>query len=150
MMSFINRVLMAAVLAAGLWSPTAQAQDKTLRIGFQKYGTLVILKERGALEKRLKSQGYTVTWTEFPGGPQLLEALNVGAIDFGTTGEAPPIFAQAAGAPPALRRPRAARPQGGGADRAQGQQDRHRRRPQGQAGGAEQGLQRPLPAGPRP
>ena len=98
-MSFINRVLMAAVLAAGLWSPSAQAQDKTLRIGFQKYGTLVILKERGALEKRLKSQGYTVTWTEFPGGPQLLEALNVGAIDFGSTGEAPPIFAQAAGAP---------------------------------------------------
>ena len=97
-MSFINRVLMAAVLAAGLWSPTAQAQDKTLRIGFQKYGTLVILKERGALEKRLKSQGYTVTWTEFPGGPQLLEALNVGAIDFGSTGEAPPIFAQAAAA----------------------------------------------------
>jgi sulfonate transport system substrate-binding protein len=29
----------------------------------------------------------------------LLEALNVGAIDFGNTGEAPPIFAQAAGAP---------------------------------------------------
>src|SRR5439155_3219370 len=27
------------------------------------------------------------------------EALNVGAIDFGNTGEAPPIFAQAAGAP---------------------------------------------------
>src|SRR5688572_14262644 len=99
MMSFINRVLMAAVLAAGLWSPATQAQDKTLRIGFQKYGTLVILKERGVLEKRLKSQGYTVTWTEFPGGPQLLEALNVGAIDFGSTGEAPPIFAQAAGAP---------------------------------------------------
>jgi sulfonate transport system substrate-binding protein len=30
--------------------------------------------------------------------PQLLEALNVGSIDFGTVGEAPPIFAQAAGA----------------------------------------------------
>jgi sulfonate transport system substrate-binding protein len=94
-MGIINRV----VVAAGLWSPAAQAQDKTLRIGFQKYGTLVILKERGALDKRLKSEGYTVTWTEFPGGPQLLEALNVGAIDFGSTGEAPPIFAQAAGAP---------------------------------------------------
>ena len=38
-------------------------------------------------------------WTEFPAGPQLLEAVNVGAIDFGNTGEAPPIFAQAAGAP---------------------------------------------------
>jgi len=40
-----------------------------------------------------------VVWTEFPSGPPLLEALNVGAIDFGNTGEAPPIFAQAAGAP---------------------------------------------------
>ena len=28
-----------------------------------------------------------------------LEALNVGSIDFGDVGEAPPIFAQAAGAP---------------------------------------------------
>src|SRR5206468_838225 len=36
---------------------------------------------------------------EFPSGPPLLEAVNVGAIDFGNTGEAPPIFAQAAGAP---------------------------------------------------
>jgi sulfonate transport system substrate-binding protein len=79
-MGIINRVVMAAVVAAGLWSPAAQAQDKTLRIGFQKYGTLVILKERGALDKRLKSEGYTVTWTEFPGGPQLLEALNVGRL----------------------------------------------------------------------
>ncbi len=40
-----------------------------------------------------------MVWTEFPSGPPLLEALNVGAIDFGNTGEAPPIFAQAAGAP---------------------------------------------------
>nr|BFE93186.1 hypothetical protein GCM10020185_37220 [Pseudomonas brassicacearum subsp. brassicacearum] len=37
-------------------------------------------------------------WTEFPGGPQLLEGLNVGSIDFGVTGETPPVFAQAAGA----------------------------------------------------
>jgi sulfonate transport system substrate-binding protein len=40
-----------------------------------------------------------VVWTEFPSGPPLLEALNVGAIDFGVAGETPPIFAQAAGAP---------------------------------------------------
>ena len=55
-----------------------------------------------------------VKWTEFPAGPQLLEALNVGAIDFGAAGEAPPIFAQAAGAPiwstsPTSRRRRRAR-----------------------------------------
>jgi sulfonate transport system substrate-binding protein len=76
----------------------AAAAERTLRLGVQKYGSLVLLKERGTLEKRLAPQGYRLTWTEFPAGPQLLEALNVGAIDFGTTGEAPPIFAQAAGA----------------------------------------------------
>src|SRR5204863_6505186 len=72
---------------------------KTLRIGFQKYGTLILLKGKGTLETALKPLGYNVTWTEFPAGPQLLEGLNVGAIDYGSTGEAPPIFAQAAGAP---------------------------------------------------
>ena len=91
---------LAGLAAPGLClSLPALATERELRIGIQKYGSLVLLKERGLLEKRLAPQGWTVTWTEFPGGPQLLEALNVGAIDFGTTGEAPPIFAQAAGAP---------------------------------------------------
>src|SRR6202048_2360091 len=74
-------------------------QDKVVRIGFQKYGKLVLLKGKGSLEGKLKPLGYTVSWTEFPSGPPLLEALNVGSIDFGITGETPPIFAQAAGAP---------------------------------------------------
>src|SRR6266478_6525222 len=74
-------------------------QEKVVRIGFQKYGKLVLLKSKGTLEEKLKSVGYRLVWTEFPSGPPLLEALNVGAIDFGNTGEAPPIFAQAAGAP---------------------------------------------------
>ena len=76
----------------------ARADDKVVRIGFQKYGTLVLLKGKGSLEQKLKPLGYRVAWAEFPAGPQLLEALNAGAIDFGSTGEAPPIFAQAAGA----------------------------------------------------
>lgn len=75
----------------------AQGSDKRLRIGFQKYGNFVVLKARGTLEKRLASQGVTVQWLEFPAGPQLLEGLNAGAIDVGTVGETPPIFAQAAG-----------------------------------------------------
>jgi sulfonate transport system substrate-binding protein len=58
----------------------------------------VLLKAKGTLEKRLAAQGVDVQWTEFPGGPQLLEGLNVGSIDFGVTGETPPVFAQAAGA----------------------------------------------------
>jgi sulfonate transport system substrate-binding protein len=72
---------------------------KVLHIGVQKYGTLIILRERHVLEEALKPLGWTVAWAEFPGGPQLLEALRAGAIDFGTTGETPPVLAQAAGAP---------------------------------------------------
>jgi sulfonate transport system substrate-binding protein len=80
--------------------PQAQAAGalKEVRIGYQKYGTLTLLKGRGMLEKRLAAKHIAVRWSEFPAGPQLLEGLNVGSIDFGTVGEAPPIFAQAAGA----------------------------------------------------
>ena len=83
-----------------LVTPWAWANDSldTVRIGYQKYGTLMLLKERQALEKRFANQDVQVTWTEFPAGPQLLEALNVGSIDFGVVGETPPVFAQAAGA----------------------------------------------------
>ncbi len=90
---------LVALLAAAISSAALAADDAhTLRIGYQKYGTLVLLKAKGSLEQRLAAQGVKVQWTEFPGGPQLLEGLNVGSIDFGVTGETPPVFAQAAGA----------------------------------------------------
>ena len=76
----------------------AQTTQRVLRVGHQK-GWLSILKGRGTLEKELAPLGVSVNWTEFNAGPVQLEALNVGAIDFGDVGEAPPIFAQAAGAP---------------------------------------------------
>jgi sulfonate transport system substrate-binding protein len=98
----ITKFALAASAVAAMTvaiAPFAQAQEKVVRIGFQKYGKLVLLKSKGTLEPKLKALGYSVVWTEFPSGPPLLEALNVGAIDFGNTGEAPPIFAQAAGAP---------------------------------------------------
>jgi sulfonate transport system substrate-binding protein len=95
-----HRTLVILILVAMALAPNALAQnaDNVLRIGYQKYGTLVLLKARGSLEKRLAPLHVEVKWTEFPAGPQLLEGLNVGSIDFGTVGEAPPIFAQAAGA----------------------------------------------------
>jgi sulfonate transport system substrate-binding protein len=101
-MRWFKRLIAVAVLSmstalAGVGA--SYGQDKVVRIGFQKYGKLVLLKSKGSLEPRLKALGYSVTWTEFPSGPPLLEAINVGAIDFGNTGETPPIFAQAAGAP---------------------------------------------------
>lgn len=75
------------------------AQQPVLRIGYQKSASLFVLqKAQGTLEKKLQPLGFGVKWVEFPAGPQLLEGLNVGAVDVGYVGEAPPIFAQAAGA----------------------------------------------------
>lgn len=99
-----TRRLFAAFVASLIALPAlslaqASADEKVVRIGYQKYGTLVLLKGKGLLEPKLEKIGYSVAWKEFPAGPQLLEALNIGAVDFGSTGETPPIFAQAAGAP---------------------------------------------------
>ncbi|MEL6064670.1 MULTISPECIES: aliphatic sulfonate ABC transporter substrate-binding protein [unclassified Methylobacterium] len=67
-----------------------------LRIGYQKNGILVVAKQQGIIERRLEPLGHTVRWVEFSFGPPLLEALSLDGIDFGQTGDAPPIFAQAA------------------------------------------------------
>ena len=92
-----RRLLGAA--AAALAVPAvvmAQEAPAALRIGFQKGSlNLALLKQRGTLEQRLPST--RVSWIEFPAGPQLLEGLAVGSVDFGATGDAPPVFAQAAG-----------------------------------------------------
>ncbi len=96
-----RRLLAAGASLAGLAAAPAtlaQRPARVLRIGHQK-GWLSIPKGRGTLEKQLAPLGVSVTWTEFVAGPVQLEALNVGSIDFGDVGEAPPIFAQAAGAP---------------------------------------------------
>src|SRR6195952_4025033 len=92
----LRQGLVALFAAAVSFGVITKVKADTLRIGYQKYGTLVLLKAKGTLEKKLAEQGVQVQWTEFPGGPQLLEGLNVGSIDFGVTGETPPVFAQAA------------------------------------------------------
>lgn len=70
--------------------------EKVVRIGYQKNGPLVILKSLGTLEERLEEEGYRVEWNLFQAGPALTEALNAGSIDFGRSGNTPPIFAQVA------------------------------------------------------
>jgi sulfonate transport system substrate-binding protein len=68
-------------------------QAAEIKIGFQKSaGLLSMMKTQGA-----SLPGHTIKWIEFPAGPQMLEALNAGSIDFGSTGAPPPIFAQAGG-----------------------------------------------------
>src|SRR5690606_39170680 len=90
----LSSVVAGAMMMSGCGKK--EAETVTLNIGFQKYGLLPIIKERGTLETALKEQGVNVKWVEFPAGPQLLEGLNVGSVSLGEAGEAPPIFAQAA------------------------------------------------------
>lgn len=87
-----RRSLGAAALALSL--PRLARAAGRVRIGYQKNGALVIVRQ----QRRLDPLGLAVEWVEFTSGPPLLEALNAGAIDFGATGDTPPIFAQAAGA----------------------------------------------------
>ena len=59
----------------------------TLRVGYQRFGGLSLVKARSAASG--------TTWSLFESGPALTEALKAGSIDIGQTGEAPPIFAAA-------------------------------------------------------
>lgn len=79
-------------------APALAAQVKTLKIGYQKTGLPVIAQQQKSIETALKPLGTGVEWVEFSAGPPLVEALNVGSIHLGWTGDAPPVFGQASGA----------------------------------------------------
>lgn len=89
-----------AATASGLVSAQSGAKPDTVRIGYQKSSTLiVVLKTQGTLEKLLAPLGTKVTWHEFTSGLPLLEALNLGNIDVSAdVADTVPVFAQAAGA----------------------------------------------------
>jgi sulfonate transport system substrate-binding protein len=88
---------MIAVAVLSLVAAKALAADpSTLRIGYQKSSvSMVLAREHKLFEAALP--GTQVQWTEFLGGPPLIEALNAGSLDIGNIGDIPPIFAQAAG-----------------------------------------------------
>jgi len=91
---FVGRTLgTAAVLA--LPATFARAQGRVLlKAGDQKGGLRAVLEAAGALD----GLAYDIQWTEFPAAAPLAEALNANAVDLGPIGDAPLIFALAAGA----------------------------------------------------
>jgi sulfonate transport system substrate-binding protein len=95
---FLKLSVGAAVAGVLLPQARAEAGVKEIRIGYQKNGVLVITRQQAALEKHFAPQGIEVKWVEFSSGPPMLEAMNVGSVDYGAVGDSPPIFAQAAGA----------------------------------------------------
>lgn len=95
------RALALLLVAAAAWSPpvAARAADTAplavLRIADQKGGLKAQLEAAG----ELKNLPYEIKWSEFAAAAPLLESLNAGAVDVGYAGDAPLIFALAAGAP---------------------------------------------------
>lgn len=88
---------LSGLLTLSALGHAAEPAPDALRVGYQKGSvSMVLTKSYQLLEKRYPNT--KITWVEFPAGPQMLEALNVGSIDLGSTGDIPPIFAQAAGA----------------------------------------------------
>lgn len=93
-----RRTVIASALALAACAPRA-ADNRVLRIGYQKGGVLFLAKSRGVVEKTLQEEAATrIEWVEFSAGPPLMEAINAGSVDFGSAGDCPSAFAQAAGA----------------------------------------------------
>ncbi len=94
-------LLLAAVLLALGCSPrnSGTASDASgpvvLKVASQRGSTRAIMEASGAL----KGAPYKVEWSEFAAASPLLEALGAGAVDLGGVGDAPFVFAYAAGAP---------------------------------------------------
>jgi sulfonate transport system substrate-binding protein len=65
-----------------------------LRVGDQINLAKTLIEVSGEAE----DAPYDIEWSSFAAGPPMLEAISAGAIDLGFTGDAPPIFAQSAGA----------------------------------------------------
>lgn len=77
-------------------SPAVPSDLTTLNIGYQKAALkLIVAKKNQFFEQQFPN--VKIAWKEFPAGPQTLEALAVGAIDVGYTGDVPIIFSLAAG-----------------------------------------------------
>jgi sulfonate transport system substrate-binding protein len=95
---FLKFSLGTTVVIALSLGARAEAGVKEIRIGHQKNGVLVIARQQATLEKHFKPLGIEVKWNEFSSGPPMMEAMNVGSIDYGAVGDSPPVFAQSAGA----------------------------------------------------
>lgn len=93
------KLSLAGAAGVALASPSrAEELPNVIRIGTQKGGFFPAVRHRHTIEDTFKPSGIDVQWVDFQFGPPILEAINVGSIDFGYVGDTPPIFAQAANA----------------------------------------------------
>ena len=89
-----RRTLLGAALTAPLLAGRARAAT-VLNMGDQRGGIQPLMAAAGVLD----GAPYTVAWSQFAGAPMLMEALNAGAIDAGSVGDAPFVSGVAATIP---------------------------------------------------
>jgi aliphatic sulfonates family ABC transporter substrate-binding protein len=72
---------------------------RVLRIGCQNLGLSMLVKAYGALDAALGVRELRISWQEYAGGIQIVEALRRGELDLGVVGDYPAVYAQAEGVP---------------------------------------------------
>jgi len=105
-------LVILAAFALAACQPRGGADQPLLKIASQKGGTKSLMLASHALD----GAPYRVEWSEFPSAQALLEAVSAKAADAGAVGDAPFMFAYAAGSP--IKVVQATRSSGGGASTA--------------------------------
>jgi sulfonate transport system substrate-binding protein len=84
----------AARSSSAAKASTTDVSQVTLHIGDQAgSGAQALLTAAGLISKL----PFKVTWSDFTSGPPMLQAMAGGAVDIGSVGNAPPVFAAAGG-----------------------------------------------------
>lgn len=81
-----------ATSSQGSGSGTDGKGSVVLNVGDQKGGAEAVLRAAGELD----DLDYRIKWSTFTSGPPLLEAVNAKAVDIGSVGNTPPVFAAGA------------------------------------------------------
>ena len=101
--TIFSSILVSSVLLTACSPSRPDADQKSevknptldkLVIGYQKSSLNAITLKSDPQLLQSHFPQTQIEWKEFPAGPQLLEALSVGSVDFGSVGNTPPLFAQ--------------------------------------------------------
>ncbi|MEO6599586.1 MAG: ABC transporter substrate-binding protein, partial [Polyangiaceae bacterium] len=81
-------------------APSAPAvTTRIVKIGYQRFGLLPLVKAQGGLDAVFAARGLRVEWLEYPGGIQIVEAFQDAGLSLASVGEGPSVFAQADSVP---------------------------------------------------
>ncbi|MBV7391010.1 aliphatic sulfonate ABC transporter substrate-binding protein [Enterococcus alishanensis] len=105
----IAAIIVGVLWIAGVWtgyqhlygtdndSNNSSGSAGTITIGYQRGDIFNLAQIEGGLKERLNEAGYKVKWKQFTDGSALMEALVAGSIDYGRTGNTPPVVSQSTG-----------------------------------------------------